>query len=113
GLLAHERIEVEDVGAGLVRFEGGALASLLATTAAFPGNATRLQVHGTAGSAWMQDSRLEYFHAADARGPEPAVTGGPPWADADELLALALSHAIYLSQVTGTAIRFADVLAGG
>src|ERR687885_742965 len=36
-LLAHERIEVEDTVAAVVRFESGALAALHATTAAYPG----------------------------------------------------------------------------
>ena len=48
GALAHERIEVEDVAVATVRFASGALAVLHATTAAYPGLAVRLQVHGTA-----------------------------------------------------------------
>jgi predicted dehydrogenase len=69
GLLAHTGIEVEDVAAAVVRFDSGALATLLATTNAFPENSTRIQVHGTAGSAYVQDGRLEYFHADDAHPP--------------------------------------------
>ena len=37
GMLAHERIEVEDVAVGVVRFESGALGVLHGTTAAYPG----------------------------------------------------------------------------
>lgn len=66
GLLAHTGVEVEDLAVALVRFEGGALANLLATTSAFPENSTRIQVHGSSGSAYLQDGRLEYFHADDA-----------------------------------------------
>jgi UDP-N-acetyl-2-amino-2-deoxyglucuronate dehydrogenase len=66
GMLAHERVEVEDVAAAVIRFESGAMATLLATTNAFPANATRIQVHGTAGTAFLQDGRLEFFHADDA-----------------------------------------------
>jgi UDP-N-acetyl-2-amino-2-deoxyglucuronate dehydrogenase len=62
--LAHEGIEVEDVAVATVRFESGALAALHATTAAYPGLAVRLQVHGDAGSAVLHDDQLEYFHAA-------------------------------------------------
>lgn len=59
--LAHESLEVEDVAAAVVTFESGAVATLLATTAAFPENSTRFQIHGTRGSAFVQDGRLEYF----------------------------------------------------
>ncbi len=37
-VLAHERIEVEDVAVATVRFASGALAVLHATTAAYPGS---------------------------------------------------------------------------
>jgi predicted dehydrogenase len=64
--LAHEDIEVEDVAVATVRFASGALAALHATTAAYPGLAVRLQVHGDAGSAVLHDDQLEYFHTAGA-----------------------------------------------
>lgn len=64
GLLAHERIEVEDVAVATVRFESGALAVVHATTAAYPGLSTRIQVHGDQGSGVVTDDRLEYFHVA-------------------------------------------------
>ncbi|WP_394770495.1 Gfo/Idh/MocA family protein [Lacisediminihabitans sp.] len=63
-LLAHERVEVEDVAVATVRFESGALAVLHATTAAYPGLSVRLQVHGSEGSAVIDDDQLEYFYAA-------------------------------------------------
>lgn len=62
-LLAHERVEVEDIAVATIRFESGALAVLHATTAAFPGLAVRLQVHGDAGSAVIHDDQLESFAA--------------------------------------------------
>lgn len=62
-LLAHERVEVEDVAVATIRFESGALAVVHATTAAAPGLAVRLQVHGSGGSAVIHDDQLEYFHA--------------------------------------------------
>src|SRR5205814_1999671 len=51
GKLAHDRIEVEDVAAAVIRFSSGALATLHATTAGHPGLGVRLAVHGTRGSA--------------------------------------------------------------
>ncbi|HEV7899626.1 MAG TPA: Gfo/Idh/MocA family oxidoreductase [Planosporangium sp.] len=68
GLLTHGRVEVEDVAVATVRFASGALAVLHATTAAYPGLAVRLQIHGSRGSAIIHDDQLEYFHAAVGRG---------------------------------------------
>jgi predicted dehydrogenase len=61
-LVCHERIEVEDLAAATIRFESGALAVLHATTGARPGLPVRLALHGTEGSAVLQDDQLEYFH---------------------------------------------------
>jgi UDP-N-acetyl-2-amino-2-deoxyglucuronate dehydrogenase len=61
GTLAHERIEVEDVAVGVVRFESGALGVLHATTAAYPGLSARLQVHGDRGSAVIDNDQLVFL----------------------------------------------------
>jgi predicted dehydrogenase len=92
GTLAHERIEVEDVAVATVRFESGALAVLHATTAAYPGLAVRIAVHGSRGSAVIHDEQLEYFHVdgasegednqAAAVVPAEDVRGAPRSADA-------------------------------
>ncbi|GAB3609969.1 Gfo/Idh/MocA family oxidoreductase [Humibacter ginsengiterrae] len=59
--LAHERIEVEDTAVATVRFDNGAIAVLHATTAAFPGLSVRVQVHGSNGSAVIENDQLAYF----------------------------------------------------
>lgn len=71
-LLAHDGIAVEDTAVATVRFESGALGVIHATTAAYPGLTARIQVHGSAGSAVLDNDRLLYFHAADAA---PQTTG--------------------------------------
>jgi UDP-N-acetyl-2-amino-2-deoxyglucuronate dehydrogenase len=76
GLLAHERVEVEDTVAAVVRFESGALATLHATTAAYPGLSVRLQVLGDAGSAVIDDDRLRYFHSRELASAEAAGDAG-------------------------------------
>ena len=48
GTLAHERIEVEDVAVGVVRFSNGALGVLHASTAAYPGSAPGCRCTATA-----------------------------------------------------------------
>ncbi len=63
--LAHERIQVEDVAVGVVKFESGALGVLHATTAAYPGLSARLQVHGDRGSAVIDNDQLTFFHVTE------------------------------------------------
>ncbi len=68
-MLAHERIEVEDTVAATVRFESGAIGTITATTAAYPGRTVRLLVNGDRGLALIERERLEYLHTMDG---EPA-----------------------------------------
>ena len=56
--LAHERIEVEDVVAATVTFASGAVATLSASTALYPGFPVRLAVYGTEGSAIIEGDML-------------------------------------------------------
>ncbi|MER5783809.1 Gfo/Idh/MocA family oxidoreductase [Streptomyces mobaraensis] len=74
GLLAHDGLEVEDVATASLRFAGGALGALLATTAAYPGRTTRVAVNGERGSVVIDDDELAYFHAA--RDGEPTGAYG-------------------------------------
>jgi predicted dehydrogenase len=87
GLLAHQRMEVEDSVTATVRFTSGASATLLATTAAYPGLTARLHVHGSRGSAVVDNNRLEYFHAApegeDPDGPTYGASGAGNQAEAE------------------------------
>jgi UDP-N-acetyl-2-amino-2-deoxyglucuronate dehydrogenase len=77
--LAHTGIEVEDVLVAALRFESGALATLHATTAAYPGSGVRIQVHGSQGSAVLNDDQLESASFADAA---EASTAAPAAAEA-------------------------------
>jgi UDP-N-acetyl-2-amino-2-deoxyglucuronate dehydrogenase len=64
GLIAHERIEVEDTAVAILKFENDALGTIVATTAAYPGLTARIAVHGDRGSAIVDDDELTYFHVA-------------------------------------------------
>jgi predicted dehydrogenase len=64
GLIAHERIEVEDTAVAILKFANGALGTIVATTAAYPGLTARIAVHGDRGSAIIDDDELAYLHAA-------------------------------------------------
>jgi predicted dehydrogenase len=56
--LGHKRIEVEDVCMATLRFESGALGVIEATTAAYPGALKRIEIHGTAGSAVLEEENI-------------------------------------------------------
>lgn len=65
--LAHERIEVEDTGAAVVRFANGALGTLEATTSAYPGLLKKTEIHGTKGSVIVEQDDILLWDFADAR----------------------------------------------
>jgi UDP-N-acetyl-2-amino-2-deoxyglucuronate dehydrogenase len=73
--LAHERIEVEDTLVSTITFASGALALIHATTAAYPNVGTRLQVHGSLGSAVIEEDQLLFFSssASDQQGNQAAA----------------------------------------
>jgi predicted dehydrogenase len=81
GLLAHQRIEVEDTAAAILAFENGALGTIVATTAAYPGLTARIAVHGDKGSAVIDDDELVYFHATGMGQEAEAYGGGENQAD--------------------------------
>lgn len=56
--VAHERIEVEDVLTASLQFESGALGTLEATTAAFPGYQKKIEIHGSQGSVSIEEDRI-------------------------------------------------------
>lgn len=68
---AHERIEVEDVVAATLTFANGAIGTVVASTAVYPGFPARLAVHGTVGSAVVEGDRLATLAVAG----RPAIGG--------------------------------------
>lgn len=67
GLVAHENIEVEDVAVAALRFKNGALGLLEATTAAYPGYLKRIETHGNAGSAVIEEEDIVKWDFAESR----------------------------------------------
>src|SRR6266852_3331863 len=61
--LAH-RMETEDVAIAVLRFANGALGTIAATTGAYPGVTTRIEIFGDKGSAVIEDDNLSYLHLA-------------------------------------------------
>ena len=58
------RMETEDVGVAVVRFANGAMGTISATTGAYPGMSTRIEVYGDKGSAVIEDDHLSSLHLA-------------------------------------------------
>lgn len=84
--LAHERIEVEDVGSAVVKFKNGAIGTLQATTSAWPGLLKKTEIHGSQGSAiieqddillWQFENELpEDVQTREANAKKSGNTGG-------------------------------------
>jgi UDP-N-acetyl-2-amino-2-deoxyglucuronate dehydrogenase len=72
-LLAHERIAVEDVAMATLRFANGALGIIEATTAVYPGYLKRIELHGSAGSAVMEEEDLVKWDFAKKIARDKAV----------------------------------------
>ena len=62
--LAHTDIEVEDVCVANLEFENGALGVIEATTAAYPGYLKRIELHGSKGSAVLEEEDIKAWDFA-------------------------------------------------
>ncbi|MEM7784645.1 MAG: Gfo/Idh/MocA family oxidoreductase [Planctomycetota bacterium] len=62
--LAHERIEVEDVATASLVFESGALGVIEATTAAYPGMLKKIEIHGSHGTAVIEEEDIKVWDFA-------------------------------------------------
>jgi predicted dehydrogenase len=71
--LAHERIAVEDVAVASLRFANGALGTIEASTAVWPGALKRIEVHGTTGSAIMEEEDLKEWRFAAESDDDAAI----------------------------------------
>jgi len=85
GILAHERIEVEDCAVAALEFENGALGAIEGTTAAWPGFLKRIEISGDAGTIMMEEDNIVTWKFAEERPEDddirrrfsaPDTTGG-------------------------------------
>ncbi len=72
-LLAHERIAVEDTAVAALRFTNGALGVIEATTSVYPGYLKRLEIHGNAGSAAMEEEDIVRWDFAKKQKRDEAI----------------------------------------
>ena len=71
---AHE-VEVEDVALALLRFCSGAVGTIVASTAVFPGFAQRLEITGTNGTVVIEDGQI-VRHDISGEESRSAAPGG-------------------------------------
>lgn len=73
GLLAHQRIAVEDVAVATVQFANGALGVIEASTAIYPGYLKRIEIHGTTGSAAIEEEDFIKWDFAKQKPADEAI----------------------------------------
>ena len=112
--LVH-RIETEDVAVAVLRFANGALGTIAATTGAYPGVTTRIEIFGDKGSAIIEDDKLAYLHLArddqeevGAYGTNMKNVSGSDDSKADERGSAAQHPA--LTDFQGHAMQIADMI---
>lgn len=76
------RMETEDLVAATLRFDGGAIGTLTATTAAYPGHPDTIDLIGTKGMARLSGNRVDMaFHDGGQETVDDAEAGGGAGAD--------------------------------
>jgi len=74
-MLAHKRIDVEDVVVATLRFANGALGVVEATTAAYPGALKKIEIHGTLGSAAIEEEDIVTWEFSKMTRADNALIG--------------------------------------
>ncbi|MCA1902179.1 MAG: Gfo/Idh/MocA family oxidoreductase [Candidatus Hydrogenedens sp.] len=59
--IAHEGLEVEDLATATLEFKNGAYGVIEGSTAIWPGHPARVEVHGSEGSAVLEDGKLIFW----------------------------------------------------
>jgi predicted dehydrogenase len=76
------RMETEDLVAGAIRFANGALGTITATTAAYPGYPDAIELIGTKGTARIENTSLvAHFHDGSELKHDDGALGGGAGAD--------------------------------
>ncbi|MCL6625496.1 Gfo/Idh/MocA family protein [Alicyclobacillus shizuokensis] len=76
GTFTHKGIEVEDTAAVALVFKNGAVGTISATTSAYPGLDTRLEIIGELGSAVIQNHTLRNLYYRQPGHPDPMFGEG-------------------------------------
>jgi len=93
------QIEVEDAALAVLRFASGAVGTVVASTAVFPGFAQRLEVSGTGGSVVIEDGEITSRSVSADSAEGCAGRGVPPAAAATPAGLDIASHAAQISDL--------------
>ena len=74
--VAHKGIEVEDLATVLLEFENGAQGVIEGSTAIYPGHPARVEVHGTEGSAVLEDGKLQFWQFKKGKPVDRKIEAG-------------------------------------
>jgi UDP-N-acetyl-2-amino-2-deoxyglucuronate dehydrogenase len=72
-LVGHEGLEVEDLATAMIKFENGAMGVIEGSTAIWPGHPARVEVHGTQGSAAMEDGEIVSWQFAEEQPDDATI----------------------------------------
>ncbi len=75
-LVGHAGIEVEDLACAMLTFKSGAMGVIEGSTAIWPGHPARVEVHGTEGSAVLEDGELTTWKFRSEDPGDAAVLSG-------------------------------------
>ncbi|HEX72345.1 MAG TPA: Gfo/Idh/MocA family oxidoreductase [Candidatus Hydrogenedentes bacterium] len=59
--IGHEGLEVEDLATAMIEFQNGAFGVIEGSTATWPGHPGKVEVHGTEGSAILENGELVFW----------------------------------------------------
>ncbi len=105
-LAGLHKIESEDVLAALVKFPSGAIGTIQAATAFWPGYPERLEIHGSKGTAVISGDKLTTWHVENDAGEPPPLARHDPWAATDP-------SAIALTPLQRQFLDFGDAIRSG
>jgi len=71
--LGHQRIEVEDIGVAAIKFKNGAVGTITASTTTWPGLLKKTEIHGTTGSAIVEQDDVLLWSFEKPRPKDRAV----------------------------------------
>src|SRR5207249_4147381 len=103
-------METEDVAVAVLRFASGALGTIAATTGAYPGVTTRIEIFGDRGSAIIENDSLSYLHLARDEREEVGAYGAGPAIDRDVLEQGAAAQDPAALAVRSHALQIADMI---
>jgi UDP-N-acetyl-2-amino-2-deoxyglucuronate dehydrogenase len=69
----YEHIEAEDTASAALKYPGGALGTIEATTAAWPGWQRRIEICGEKGSAMLEDDHISHWDFRDTQPGDDAI----------------------------------------